>query len=72
MGVKIIASVRRATSSSSHVLKPVKAAFQGAKPDELISDPILIAKLMVNEFAMQFFHAGREIILKLKIRKQFV
>ena len=56
----------------SHALKPVEASLQSTQSDELVSNPILFAKAMIDQLTIQFLHAAREIILKLKIREQFV
>jgi len=52
------------------VLEDVQAFFQHAEANELVSVPIFPPKTVVDELAVQLFHAGGEIVLKLETREE--
>ena len=54
------------------MLEPIEPAFQSAKSDELVSQPVLLVKTMVYKLAMEFFHTRRKIVLKLEVGQHLV
>ena len=55
---------------SCHVLEPAEASLQGAKSNELVAYPIVFAKAVIDQLAMQFLHTRCEIVLQFEIWKQ--